>query len=97
MVNLLLLTIMFIIVSSEYISSNSIYYSNILLQISIFIVLYDVIFLVFHTGSSQLLSLYFGFLTIINFIGFVLKVCLVICSIVIKVKIEKNIEKEEVV
>ena len=93
MVNLLLLTIMFIIVSSEYISSNSIYYSNILLQISIFIVLYDVIFLVFHTGSSQLLSLYIGFLTIINFIGFVL----VICSIVIKVKIEKNIEKEEVV
>ncbi len=96
MVNLLFIIAMFVIVSTSYFTSNSLYYSSVVIKISIFLVLYDVIFLAFHTGSTQLLSFYIGFLTIINFIGFVLKVCLVICSIVLKVKIEKIVEKEEI-
>lgn len=87
--------IMIFIVSSSKIHRETEYYSNILIELSIIMLLYDIVFLVFHTGLSQLNGPYTKFLSIINIIGFVIKIILLISFVVIKVEGKKKKEANE--
>jgi uncharacterized membrane protein len=58
-------------------------------------VAYDILYLCFHTGSTQIEGLYIGILVIINLIAFLLKVIYIICAIVLKVKVQRSQEEKE--
>ncbi len=87
---MLLSFVMIIIVSTSRIRKETDYYCNILIQLSLVMIFYDVIFFVFHTGVSQITGKYVKFLTFINTIGFLCKLVLLVSFVVIKVKNKKE-------
>lgn len=84
---------MYIIISSKLIHVKPEVYSNVLIYLGIFMIIYDIIFLAFHTASSQIEGFYVGFLVILNLIGFCIKLIILVSAIVIRVDSRK--EKEE--
>jgi hypothetical protein len=87
---MLLSLIMIIIVSTSRIRKETDNYCTILIQLSIAMISYDIIFFIFHTGVSQITGKYVKFLVFINAIGFLCKLILLISFIVIKVKNKKE-------
>ena len=83
---------MLVIISTKLIHTQPEIYSNVLIYLGAFMIIYDVIFLAFHTASSQIEGFYVGLLVIINLIGFVIKLIIVVSAIVIKVDSSKSAE-----
>lgn len=81
---------MYIIISSKLISTNPNYYCSTLIQLGIFMMLFDIIFIVFNY-PYKLQGYYINILNIVNTFGFALKIVIVISSIIIKVESNKVI------
>lgn len=80
---------MLFIISTKRINEHPNYYSFKLIQGSIVMIIYDLLFLVAHTKSTQIQGLYVMLLVILNFIGFISKLGLLISSVIIKVKLNR--------
>lgn len=87
---MLLSFIMIIIVSTSRIRKETDSYCTILIQLSLVLIFYDILFFVFHTGVSQITGKYVKFLVFANLIGFLSKLVLLVSFIVIKGKNKKD-------
>lgn len=81
---------MIIIVSTSRIRKETDYYCTILIQLSLVMIFYDIVFFVFHTGVSQITGKYVKFLMFVNLIGFLSKLVLLVSFITIKGKNKKE-------
>ena len=93
MFNTLISVIMIGIVSTSRIKQDLSYYMGVLIQLGASLIVYDLVYLFFHTGSSQIEGWYVYFLYGLNGLGFLFKIGLVISFIIIKVKTEKTVNK----
>ena len=84
---------MYLIISTKRIYENASYYTTLLIQLTLGLTLYDIIFYIFHTASTQLHGFLIGFLVILNLFGFGIKLLLIIACIVLKVKVNNSNNK----
>lgn len=93
MFNTLVTVIMIVIVSTSRIRQDPSYYAGFLIIIGASLIVYDLIYIFFHTGTSQIEGLYVHVIYGLNGLGFLFKIGLVISFIIIKVQSENNENK----